>query len=302
MSKLISILEGKVLPNIFIDSLINIESDTIKKVLSGPEGRFRLELPFDSEYSIKLKKEGYTPNAYTHISTMDRKAGIDSLTLYMWKHELFSKGIVFNNETQKGMPEVWLTLYDPLTNQLDSVLTDQDGRYIFPLKRGKEYDVIAAREGFIGDTLKINTNSLNEGVIRNDFVLESNYLEKVFIYFDFDKSDIKPEFKLEMGSIIRVLNDYPDTKLNINAHADARGSNEYNQALSERRANSAKNYLVSRGISSSRIKSNGFGELLILNRCVDGVNCKEIEHSENRRAELKIEYPDSEKNSMSQNK
>lgn len=282
--------------------LINIEGDTITKVLSDKEGRFRLELPFDSEYYIKPVKEGYTHNTYSHFSTLDRKAGIDSLTVYMWKHELFSKGILYNNETQKTMPEVWLTLYNPLTNQIDSVLTDQEGKYIFPVKRGTEYAIIATLPGFVGDTAKINTNRIEEGTIVNDLVLESNYIDKSFVFFDFDKSNIKPEFRAVLDSIVLTLQEYPTTVLNINAHADARGSIEYNQALSERRAESAKKYIVNRGISSSRISTKGFGELLIINRCVDGVNCKEIEHSKNRRAELKIVYPDSDENSMIQDR
>ena len=99
--------------------------------------------------------------------------------------------------------------------------------------------------------------------------------------------------------MVDLLNKYPDTRFSIGAHADARGSNAYNQALSERRANSVKRYMIAKEIDPSRIDTRGFGELLIINRCVDGVNCQEIEHSINRRAELKVEFGNAAQSSAS---
>jgi outer membrane protein OmpA-like peptidoglycan-associated protein/tetratricopeptide (TPR) repeat protein len=280
-------------------SLINIDGDTIDQKYSDNDGRFQMELPFDSEYTIKLDKDEYTQYEYIHLSTLDRKSGIDSPDYYMWKHELFSAGIIYNNETHFPMPNVLVLLHNQTDNVFDSTFTDDQGKYVFPLQPDKTYDVIAEKEGYLAETLPLMTNRVKKGTILNDFVLESEYIEKVFVYFDFDKSNIKSRFNPDIERMVNLLNKYPDSRFSISAHADARGSHAYNEALSDRRANSVKRYIIAKGIDASRIDTMGFGERLILNRCVDGVNCREIDHSINRRAELKVEFGSPEQSSAS---
>jgi outer membrane protein OmpA-like peptidoglycan-associated protein/tetratricopeptide (TPR) repeat protein len=289
------------IPEVLVN-LIDIEGDTISHKISDQEGKFQLELPFDSEYTIKLDKDEYTQYEFIQISTRDRRSGIDSPDYYMWKHELFSEGIIFDNETHFPMPEVMVMLFNQTDDLIDSTFTDDQGRYVFPLMPDKSYEVMADKEGYIGDTLPVLTNRVNQGTILNDFVLESEFLDKVFIYFDFDKSNIKSRFYPDLDRMVKLLIKYPDTRFKIGAHADARGTNAYNQALSERRANAVRRYMISKGIDDSRIDSRGFGELLIINRCVDGVNCREIEHSINRRAELKIDFGEIEQDAASTKK
>jgi len=74
----------------------------------------------------------------------------------------------------------------------------------------------------------------------------------------------------------------------IASHTDSRGSKEYNRSLSERRAQAVSNYLISKGINSSRITSNGYGESRLTNRCADGVSCTEREHLANRRTQFRV--------------
>ncbi|WP_298778790.1 OmpA family protein [uncultured Polaribacter sp.] len=74
----------------------------------------------------------------------------------------------------------------------------------------------------------------------------------------------------------------------IESHTDMRGSKASNQDLSERRANAVTNYLISKGIRSSQLTGNGFGESKLLNRCSDGVTCSEAEHAKNRRTTFRV--------------
>jgi outer membrane protein OmpA-like peptidoglycan-associated protein len=74
----------------------------------------------------------------------------------------------------------------------------------------------------------------------------------------------------------------------LSSHTDCRGTDTYNQDLSFRRAKSAKNYLVSKGIKASRIKIMGYGETKPVNKCVDGVSCTDEEYQANRRTEFKV--------------
>jgi outer membrane protein OmpA-like peptidoglycan-associated protein len=89
--------------------------------------------------------------------------------------------------------------------------------------------------------------------------------------------------------MITNLKRHKDTYIVVSAHADAQGTFEYNLTLSNRRALAVVAYLKQKGIREDRITWRGFGEQLLINRCSDGVQCQEEEHSKNRRAELKIE-------------
>lgn len=106
------------------------------------------------------------------------------------------------------------------------------------------------------------------------------------IYFDLNKWDIRTDASLEIDKIFEIMNKYPSLIIAINAHTDCRNSEEYNQILSQKRADETRNYLISKGINATRLIAKGFGEFLLLNTCKDGENCTEEEHQQNRRSEF----------------
>jgi outer membrane protein OmpA-like peptidoglycan-associated protein len=108
------------------------------------------------------------------------------------------------------------------------------------------------------------------------------------VYFDFDKSDIRPDAINNLDSVIRIMKAHPGWNMKISGNADCRGSNEYNIALSQRRANSVVKYLSARGISTSRLQTMAYGESKLVNHCSDGVPCSEGEHQQNRRVEFTV--------------
>jgi outer membrane protein OmpA-like peptidoglycan-associated protein len=108
------------------------------------------------------------------------------------------------------------------------------------------------------------------------------------IYYNVNKSDIRPDAAEELDKVVYFLNDNPQINLELGAHTDARSSKAYNQKLSQVRAESAVNYIVAKGISPTRIKPKGYGESQLLNGCVDGVDCPEEMHQQNRRTEFRI--------------
>ncbi|MEY2792414.1 MAG: hypothetical protein RJA76_406 [Bacteroidota bacterium] len=108
------------------------------------------------------------------------------------------------------------------------------------------------------------------------------------IYYDLDKSDIRTDAAIELDKIVQFLNDNEYVSLELGSHTDARASASYNIKLSQRRAESAVNYIVSKGIQSNRLKAKGYGETQLINECADGVNCTEEQHQENRRTEFVI--------------
>ena len=108
------------------------------------------------------------------------------------------------------------------------------------------------------------------------------------IYYDYGKADIRPDAALELDKLISIMVENPSMKIELSSHTDARGTAPYNLALSKRRAKSAVDYILSKSISSDRIKSKGSGESKPLNKCVDGVSCSEDEYQINRRTEFTI--------------
>jgi outer membrane protein OmpA-like peptidoglycan-associated protein len=104
------------------------------------------------------------------------------------------------------------------------------------------------------------------------------------INFDFDRAVIKPEFEGVLDAGVEVLNENPGVSVQVGGHADAVGTDEYNQALSERRANAVRDYFVSKGIAASRLTAVGYGESqpVASNDTADG-------RAQNRRVELKVD-------------
>jgi peptidoglycan-associated lipoprotein len=93
---------------------------------------------------------------------------------------------------------------------------------------------------------------------------------------------------LVLDELYALLLEFATMKIELSSHTDCRATTEYNQDLSQRRAESAVEYLVSKGINKSRMDAVGYGESKLLNHCSDGVNCSEEEHQQNRRTEFKI--------------
>lgn len=108
------------------------------------------------------------------------------------------------------------------------------------------------------------------------------------IYYDFDRWDILPESAKTLDRLVSFTKENPEMKVELISHTDSRGSKQYNLKLSQLRAQSAVDYIVSKGIDKSKVKGIGYGESQLINHCSDGVECMPAEHRENRRTELFI--------------
>ena len=91
-----------------------------------------------------------------------------------------------------------------------------------------------------------------------------------------------------MDKLVKILKDNPTIWIELSSHTDSRGNDEYNQQLSQRRANSAVQYIIDCGIDKNRISAMGYGETQLLNGCSNGVKCSAADHQLNRRTEFKI--------------
>jgi peptidoglycan-associated lipoprotein len=108
------------------------------------------------------------------------------------------------------------------------------------------------------------------------------------ILYDYNKDDIRPDAEPDLQDLTDLMLQYPDMKIELSSHTDARGKDDYNMDLSQRRAESAKRWILAKGIKEDRIVAKGYGETKLLNECTNGVECSDEQHQLNRRTEFKI--------------
>lgn len=171
----------------------------------------------------------------------------------------------------------------------------------FPLVLEKTYGIIVNKQGYYPDTVTgINTVALvkDENFERKinlkprepEFEIYSTEepIRLNNIYYDYNDDKILLASEQDLNLIFDLMKQYPDMVIELSSHTDARGDDDYNMKLSQRRANSAKTWLVKKGIVAERIQAVGYGESKILNKCLNDVECTDDEHRFNRRTEFKI--------------
>jgi outer membrane protein OmpA-like peptidoglycan-associated protein len=131
----------------------------------------------------------------------------------------------------------------------------------------KNYSIRASADKFFAISENLNLDSLIKAgykVIHKDLYLVPIEIGQVFrlnnVFFDFDKYFLRPESFTELNRVVAFLNEYPNIEIEMSAHTDSRGSDEYNITLSHNRAKSVMEYILSKGIAASRIVSKGYGE------------------------------------------
>ncbi len=156
-----------------------------------------------------------------------------------------------------------------------------------------EYKIKVIKDGYFASEKKVKTacKTLND-TINVEILLEKIVINKAIvlqnIYYDYDKWDIRPDAAIELDKLVKILEENPDINVELGAHTDSRGKDKYNQELSQKRAESAVAYIVSKNINQSRITAKGYGESVPVNKCVNNVKCTDEEFQMNRRTEFKV--------------
>ena len=213
---------------------------------------------------------------------------------------IYITGVVKDEVTNKPLSNAVLRLIDDKGIVVSEKKTDKDGIYRFDdaVNCSDNYDIEVNKEpGYKSNYDKIEIPN-NAGKVVKDMALnwinncDPNDLICLLninpILFDLDKYYINSRASKELKKVYVALMKYPEIKIEISSHTDSRGSNEYNQKLSIKRANETKSWLVKRGIDPSRLITNGYGEFDLENYCKDNIECEEDEHQVNRRSLFKI--------------
>ena len=196
------------------------------------------------------------------------------------------------------LPNAKVELKNPTTDEVSAtVIADKNGYYTFPLKAETDYKITAGKLGYLNKNETATTKGKRNQDTVNITVYRDVELEKIFtqrmivipnIYYDYDKAILRPESKAVLDSILIFFNENKDLTIEIGSHTDSRGSDSYNQKLSQERAQSVVDYLIEKGILKDRLVAVGYGETKPVNNCTNGVKCSEEEYQKNRRTTFRI--------------
>ncbi len=246
--------------------------------------------------------------------TSNRPGGVGSDDIYSFiqTEELiesckqYLNGLVTDAETREILPGTKVTLFNSKMKELESTITDAQGNYSLPVVCNEGYVIRADNPDYKKTEVDFLTDNVFEFKHNQPIQLRKGekelgivemkvgddlgkLLQLSPIYFDFDKSFIRPDAEIELQKVIAVMKEYPNLEIDVRSHTDSRAPFKYNIDLSTRRNISTKEYIVSKGgILKGRLTGRGYGEIELTNRCSDGVECSEEEHQLNRRSEFII--------------
>lgn len=236
----------------------------------------------------------------TGFISSNRAGGKGSDDIYQFsqrpKEKLFFavEGDVVEKGTENPMSGVKVFLINKNTGEQSELISQENGKFKFDLLPETDYLVRGdITKYFSRQEGEISTKGAKESTVYNvKFEVEKgedSYIVKLNnIYYDFDKFNIRKDAEPELMKVLNFMNATPNVNVELRSHTDARGKAEYNMWLSEKRAQSAKNYLLTKGAEKDRLTAKGYGETLLINKCADGVKCTKEEHQLNRRTEFKV--------------
>jgi len=253
----------------------------------------------DFSYVVREKtNKGYVSSNRTGY---DRLFGFAREENPLTKYQV--EGIVQDKNSKELLTGSLVTLFDESGTVIQDTLVGDNAYYIFKIEPNKKYKVRGTRKAYIPQDVEFSTDS--KGKVQHDIYLSLEsfadaeervkenekgnvQVELDKIYFDFDKSNIREDAALTLQVLVDLMKKYPSMEVEVSAHTDARGPDQYNLDLSKRRAASTLEYLVSQGIDRNRLKSIGYGEMQPLNECVKEGICDDEEYDINRRCEFTI--------------
>jgi outer membrane protein OmpA-like peptidoglycan-associated protein/tetratricopeptide (TPR) repeat protein len=218
----------------------------------------------------------------------------------------YLQGITYTPDSTglRVLPNTRVSLLDGEGELMQDFVTGTDGKFFFRVYENEDYELIGETDGYLVKRQPYSTrgkgvdpNTLKQLVtnvtLDTTLVLERLALNKIFvlenIYYDLDSANIRPDAARELDKLVQILIDNPEIKIELSSHTDSIASVEYNLNLSQRRAQSAVNYIIQRGIAPDRLVAKGYGEMrpIARNTNPDGTD-NPAGRQRNRRTEFKI--------------
>jgi outer membrane protein OmpA-like peptidoglycan-associated protein/tetratricopeptide (TPR) repeat protein len=273
------------------------KSNILKDPNAKPEN---LGAPFNSGYDdFAIYMDSDTDSGYFSSNRPGGKGNDDIYSFSAYECKQMVKGIVRDKETNEPIADATVELINASGKIVNNATSNQNGEYSFEVECEKNYSVRGSKPDYEDDVQSFSTSAINGQEQTVDLFLKNLLAvpcEIVInpIFFDFDKWNIRTDSKYDLEHIVDVMRAYPDMKISIESHTDRRGTFKYNDKLSDRRAKSTRDYIVSRGIAAERIVSAiGYGERrkLVSDEEIDNMKTraeKEAAHQKNRRSHFRI--------------
>ena len=265
------------------------------KVIDGKMGPVRnVGVPINSnadDFAFHLDEE--TEEGFV---SSNREGGLGGDDVYAIKKlqplcDVLITGTVTDSKTGNPINAASVTLYDDQGNMVLSKVTDSDGTVEFIVECGKESELEIVMDGYESQKMTVSASEEEEEKVSImldpiEAIVGPEVVNLDPIYFEFDKSNITAQAAFELDKLVQIMNKYPEMVINATSHTDSRGPASYNERLSDRRAKTTVQYVISKGIDKARISGMGKGENELKVKC--GSNCTDEEHQMNRRSEFII--------------
>jgi peptidoglycan-associated lipoprotein len=257
---------------------------------------------------IKERKENDTEFVLeSAVFSSTRKGGKGSDDIYMYEK-------LFINQYQLDLSVIEKKYADPLNSESavlgmqplkdvivlmkgNESITPASGKLIFPLEANTDYKILLTKTQYFSKSIEFSTKGLANPDSLLITIFKEVALEKIFpdkeivipnIYYDYDKASLRAESLPVLDKLVAFFEENKALTIEIGSHTDSRGSDVYNEDLSQRRAQSVVDYLIAKGVPTSQLSAKGYGESKILNACSNGVECSEEAHQENRRTTFRV--------------
>jgi outer membrane protein OmpA-like peptidoglycan-associated protein len=291
--KIIDGITKKELPDCLVELISKPDN---RSLTTDQNGDAFTQLHIQTPYLIRVNRVGYSP-VEIPVSTLD-VYGNDTIYKTIGLNSNFKisyTAVVMDEKTKAPIVDPAVVWIEKEGLKTDTIKLATGEPIHVELKPNNLYHVYALKTNYYSKEKFISTKGIESGV-GTTAIIDTLYMKKLEvgevykidnIYYDYNKATIRTDAKPSLDQLIRLLNEYPAMKIQINSHTDCRGSDAYNIKLSQARAQSVVQYLIERGIAIDRLKSKGFGETNPVSNC-ECLKCTEEQHQENRRTEFQI--------------
>ena len=250
------------------------------------------------------RNEAKTKGKQVNILVVDRQTSkpiSEATTAYLNLNDLSISDVILGNNGKQAQFVKYDGTFDldVVASKLQNKQTNISGKAQITTDRKGSYVINITKKGYSSEQITLKQGDLREDIVvllNQSFspssspvtLREGQSFKLNNVYYNYDDDTIRPEAARDLNTLYVLMVKYPDMEVELSAHTDARGTPAYNLNLSQRRAESAVQYLIRKGIDSQRIRAIGYGESQLKNHCVSGVFCTDNEHKINRRTEVKI--------------
>lgn len=271
----------------------NIDLGKRIELISDKDGKIFVDLDQSDAYVLIAEKDRFIPqeiklSGLTNVQRGESRSEVVELV----PAKNMAKIKLVDDKTGQALPFAQVRIIVAGNNDILKTETDANGNVYVEFKPGSDAMIWASKKGYFDNTVSMKlpkndsvnvTRTVGLTAFEKDLKLE---IENIF--YDYAKYTLRKESEKELDKVAEFLLANDNILVELGSHSDSRGNDKSNLELSQKRAESCVNYLISKGVPAKNIIAKGYGETQLVNRCANGVKCSEAEHQQNRRTELRI--------------